>query len=361
MRFVINAGLCFATALGLFIIGAVVGTMTAAAHDVPWLEGEARAPQCQEALRIADRAYRSKAFYLYEARGWPAHMTSKPVLQPIDDIDLSGGDSVVADPDTFVIRDKSQGGQAFDYWQKDARNSVRLVLGEEALGWRGNMYSLYIVPEMLDAKAFEAARDTLDTALLESWQVPLVLRTAGGAYWAISTEAGGAYLANWSVLAVRRGVLKPICTVRFVEQETGVLGLLPPDVKALADSLDSTLGSGFEAGTLQPTAHLRYRSQQTWANVILRPWALSRKPYNSRCEVDAALKLWSRGGPQAKRVYRAIQRQYPAALRALAETYVVRFGKTSSEADSMAGRTLDIAFRSYFFFSHEQLAKQMQR
>ncbi len=35
MRFVINAGLCFATALGLFIIGAVAGTLASAAQALP--------------------------------------------------------------------------------------------------------------------------------------------------------------------------------------------------------------------------------------------------------------------------------------------------------------------------------------
>ena len=366
MRFVINAGLCFATALGLFIIGAVIGTMTAAAHETPWLEGETKAPQCQEALRIADRAYRSKAFYLHESRGWPAHMTSAPVLYPAAAFNGAERDGVTAHADVFDMPDRTY-GQAYTYWQTRPHLGIRLVLDEESIGWRGDLYNVYAVPAGLDRANFDirkqyGVKDELKPGAEQLWEIPTILRSADGSLWVLHPEGGGQhspaghYLTNWIVLAVRHGALKPICTVRFVEHQTNALGLLPPEVKTLADSLDVALGQEpYPEGEESFTDELRILTQQAWANTVLRPWAMSRKPYNSRREVDAYLKKWSQGGMRSLSIYRSIRRQFPVARQALATTYVVRFGKTQAQADALAARTLDIAYRSYFVFRHDGL------
>lgn len=104
---------------------------------------------------------------------------------------------------------------------------------------------------------------------------------------------------------------------------------------------------------MHPTARLRIQSQETMANVAMRPWALTEKSYNTRAEVDAGLRVWAKEKPQHDRLYAAIQHQYPMAERALDHYYAARFHWSPDKSHRVAAQALDIAFRSYFAFSTE--------
>ncbi len=144
------------------------------------------------------------------------------------------------------------------------------------------------LPATTSLAEFTRNPEAFRAVIAKSWKVPWVLQRAKtGEVWAIDTGDGD-YLPDWTIF--RQGSEAPACTIRFVNYRSDALRLVPPEVRELAGLLDDTLGPGLDEGTLQPTAWIRIKAQQTWANVALRPWALSREPYNSRQQVNDALK-----------------------------------------------------------------------
>jgi len=334
------------------VLSASAATAALPAMAAPQLIGDKAAtrPVCGQALAIAQAAYDAPVFYLSDIRGVPKGLGSTLILQPRPDIDLSGGNAVVADPAAFQAFLKPT-SQARTYWQTKPVKDTRLVLDGDRVGWRGDMHSLYALPAMTSLNDFRAHPGAFRALIVDTWKVPWVLKRAKtGEVWVIDTGDGG-YLADWTIFI--QGSETPACTIRFVNYRRDALRLVPPEVRELAGMLDDTLGPGLDEGTLQPTARIRVKAQQAWANVALRPWALSREPYNSRQQVDDALKAWAKTSPRAKRLHARIYRQYPVAKAALTQLYMTRFGKTEAGAQTMAEASLDIALRSYFKFPRE--------
>ena len=74
------------------------------------------------------------------------------------------------------------------------------------------------------------------------------------------------------------------------------------------------------------------------------------KPYNSRTQVDAELKKWATITDSFYLHHKKILEQYPKAEKTLSEHYQSKFNMEPNEANSMARKLLDIAYRSYFIF-----------
>ncbi len=179
--------------------------------------------------------------------------------------------------------------------------------------------------------------------------------------WAIATQRVFKPLENWHIYAIGNAGMEQRCVIAFHPPVSDTLRLLPVPVQKFAALLDGTLGSGQDEGTLQETALIRDKVEETWANVALRPWAiangekadkpLSNQPYNDRIQVDAELKNWSLQADSFYRHYQKIISQYPKAERSLADYYQNQFGYNKNEAQMIAKQVTDFSFRNYFVFS----------
>ena len=341
----------------LLVLG-VSSFSNASAADWPKLTSGTGTLECAQALEIGTTVYRSSAFDLYAPPEMPRRLGSKLVLGPTQS-DISGGDALEANPDVFAKLPTGNGPPRHVYWQKTATNGTHWAIAEHAMGWHGDMYSLFAVPdgrnpEALFAKYAETeSADGLNPVIEDNWRPPLMLQNADGAVWAIDVGEPFIPLGGWNVYVVEHGGARQACAVAFRPDVRDVTVLLPAPVRRLAKLLDQTLGSGMNEGTLQPTARLRIDAAHTWANIAMRPWALSHRIYNTRTEIDRALKDWSRRAPSIGAVYRSIMAQYPRAQRALADYYQTKFHKPRKAARQFAAYALDIAFRTNFVFHRE--------
>jgi hypothetical protein len=306
--------------------------------------------------------FHSNEFYLYAPPVIPNGLGSVLILAP-EALDISGGDALEADEDVFEKLTKGEEGESSSgsiYWQKDAKNGFRLVVQESPFGWRGDMYSLFVIGEKVRPDIFwtDITKNLINSEVVpivaDSWRPPLIFQVKHSAQtWVIDVNQPYNFLGDWQIYSSVPEGMKLQCTVQFHPNASNAIGLLPPAVRKLASLLDGTLGSGKDEGTLQQTARLRIDVEHTWANAAMRPWAL-REPYNTRKEVDVGLQKWSRNGGKHLQVYQAIKQQYPLAERSLAEYYQRNFHRTSMEAKSLAAYSLDIAFRSYYAFHSEE-------
>ncbi|HEX3944101.1 MAG TPA: hypothetical protein VHW69_08440 [Rhizomicrobium sp.] len=303
--------------------------------------------------------FRSHAAELYALTGIPPLVGSKLVLGP-KEIDISGGDELRADTDVFAkLPINGASPPRHLYWQKTATNGVHWAVAERAMGWHGDMYSLFAVPhgrnpDALFAKYFGTeTADGLKPLIDDNWRPPLMIQDTSGAVWAIDVGEPFIPLGSWDVYVADSGRARQACTIAFRPDVRDITTLLPAPVRRLASLLDQTIGPGTNEGTLHPTAQLRIDVAHTWANVALRPWAVSHQPYNTRHDVDVALKTWAGRAPGFAAVYHSIEAQYPAAQRALGVYYRMHFHKPQKAAKQSAAYALGIAFRSYFVFHRE--------
>ena len=229
------------------------------------------------------------------------------------------------------------------------------------MGWRGDAYTLFLVKETIDPGLFikitGTDKDSTDYKRiipadehLVSFAPPLMIREKGTA----NIIAVDAYDV-WSVFSIGVGGHQKHCRIEFYPPDTGPTALLPMPVQKLANLLDTTVGDPENAGTLQTYGRVRAHMLGIWKNVATRPWAiLADTPYNSRITVDQGLKQWSRQAKSFDQVYKQIVSQYPKAEKALALYYKQHFHKTDEEANTMAKKILDIAFRSSYVFSERK-------
>jgi len=312
--------------------------------------------QCKQALMIAKAMFQSDANVLYAPPVIPTKSTATLVLGP-GALDISGGNALKADEAAFTkLMIPGPGVPRSIYWQKAAKYGYRLVIRETARGWRGDTYSLYAVgekykpEELLTATSESQSSSKFIPILSDVWRPPLIFRNKqSGDFWFIYVGEPYQFLADWQVYDCGPAGVKPVCSIQFRPTVKDAKGLLPPPVRRLEVLLDETMGEGKNEGTLQQTAHLRIDVEKTWANIILRPWALN-EPYNTRKEVDDGLKDWSRNGPSERKHYRRIQQQYPKAARSLAEYYQKTFGLMPRKAKIQSSYALDIALRSHYAF-----------
>lgn len=326
------------------------------ADSWPRLINGNRHGQCDQALQVAEAMFQSDAFVLYAPPVIPAKSRSILVIGP-DGLDISGGDALKADETEFVkLPIDGEGSPRSIYWQKTARHGYRLVIWETPFGWRGDMYSLYAIGEEFKPEEFLAETNRnhdnskFVPVISDGWRPPLIFREKrSGEFWLIDVGEPYQFLADWQIHVCGPAGVKSVCAVQFHPAVKTARSLLPQPVRKLAVLLDQTMGQGENEGTLQSTARLRIDVEQTWANLILRPWAL-KEPYNTREEVDAGLKDWSLSGPSYLKHYQSIQQQYPKAEHSLSEYYQTSFHLSPRKAKIQSAYALDIALRSHYAF-----------
>jgi hypothetical protein len=345
------------TSILSFLVWAFTGCMVVSAGTSwPVVSGDTSAQECVEALRLARTMFNSDSGRLYAPPTGVNELASKLVLQP-SSLDISGGHALQEDPDAFDQL-PNEGGIRSIYWARTAQDSVRIAVEESSVGWRGDMYALYVLPAEMEQEEFLvkiANRSTHPAPLISNaWRPPLVFSMKSSRrLWFIDVGEPYVVLSPWQVYRVSEGPLDPVCTIRFRPMTQEIVRLLPEAVASLAQFVDRTIGPGLNEGTLQPTARLRIGAQHVWGNVALRPWAVSEADvYNSREEVDAGLEMWSRGGQSHLGVYRRILTAYPAAIQALGHYYVRTFSLPEGKARALAEYVLDIALRANYIFAN---------
>lgn len=246
------------------------------------------------------------------------------------------------------------------WWQEQARDGKRIAVIDQPFNWRGDTYSLYVlgaeaspVDLVGDFQTGDETNRIYKPVIKNSWNPPLVLTDDNsGVSWFIDMGEPYQILDEWRIGTVSEGVVRFPCTIRFRPNVKSMLSLMPGAAQRFAALLDSTLGSGRDEGTLQPTATIRLDVGEGWANASLRPWALVDPPYNTREEVDDGLAHWASGSAAGAAIYRNIRRQFPRTEEALTVYYQRRFKLPPAEAREMGTYVADFMYREDFVFHH---------
>jgi hypothetical protein len=320
----------------------------------PARSGEATRPECEDARVLAQAVFQSDSPRLY-ALQLPPDMRSEMILGTTE-LEISGGDALAASG-AFDKLPLPTGRSV--YWLREpGRDQRRIAVAERSVGWRGDMYSLYLLEQdvepatFVDAVAADGPGVEANAVVSGSWRPPLVFRLPDApGEWLIDVGQPFEPLARWTVYAT--DAADPICSLTFGVEPGSPERLLPPEVRALSRLLDEALGPENYEGTLHPTAAVRDRVAHVRANAEFRPWALHGAfPYNSRAEVDAGLEEWARGVRPRRALLRKINATYAPAQRSLATFYERTFGLSDADAEKVSAWALDIIFRSYFVFPH---------
>ena len=237
------------------------------------------------------------------------------------------------------------------YWQRSAVNGFRFILCGDKVGWRGNMYSLFSIPESLSQDEFITQRKagSIKPIISDTWCPPLLIQHLPSQQ-ILAIDVGNSFemLADWKVYLANTSSA-PCCIIHFHPSIEKSWDLLPEPVQQLARFLDETLGDGRGDGTMQSTARNRNDAARTWGNVALRPWAVNNA-YNTHAEVDSGLSEWSQMNKKFRTLYQKITEQYPKAEQALSLYYQEQFQLPEEKAKRLASYVLDIAFRDNFEF-----------
>lgn len=330
----------------------------ACASDMAWpkLVNGKSLPECKTALRLAQTAYKSTAFNLWEPQDLPDDLEDTLVVGP-QGIDLSGGDALDVDLEVFTKVALPDYASRSVYWQTEPppHQSNRLVIEEQPHGWRGDAYAVRLIPSNLTTSEYFSATNiqggTGITTLIDgAWRAPLVFQSQNTEkLWMVYVGEPYVFSPTWVVYLPVAGQLQDVCNIQFRPNVKHATSLLPNPVRRLATLLDQSIGRGENEGTLQPTARIRIEVEQAWANAALRPWAMG-EPYNSREVVDAGLLKWADQGKAYRTAYAEIQSQYKIAEKALAAFYVSHLHMSMGESKSTAARVLDSVFRSHYAF-----------
>ena len=318
---------------------------------------------CLESYTLAKTLFHSTSLRLYGPLEFPQTMNSQLVLGNYW-YDLSGENYLQRDESRFEkIPQLDNRVSRSVYWERQTRKGIRLVVKETGRGWRGNTYSLYMLNEEIGQdtflKALEEYRDIQFNPLFEGrWRPPLVFDTNASERWFLLVGEPYVTLGAWQVYQeADEGGFEQSCAIRFFPEDTDTVAFLPPRVQQLVRLLDKSIGEEVEGegGTLRSFDRLRIHTRQVWTNASVRPWAvLDSNAYNSADEVTKGLEAWSQGDAYASKLYQDILRLYPSAQTALSDYYRDRFAFPKEQADTMAKKILDIAFRSSYMFHRER-------
>jgi len=329
--------------------------LSSTADAAPLSKGEVSRPQCIDAMKLANAMYASTAPRLFAPLEIPNEMQSSLILGA-SERDISGGDVLQNGPE-FEKLPRETGAI---YWETKATGGRRIVLENQRMGWRGDVYDLYLLEPGVRKTDFlgNIHKDSGDQLYLPviamAWRPPLVFQdNQRGTKWFIDVGHPAEVLGGWKVYTTQS--LRPVCSIAFHAEGATSSELLPQPVSNLARKLDEALGPGNDEGTLQPTAWIRLGAQHLMANAALRPWALSEADvYNTRQDVDSGLVAWAKGNHARNRLYDDIRKEYPAAEKSLAAYYATAFGLQGRKSEEVAKWVLDLMFRSYFVFQRQE-------
>lgn len=325
---------------------------SAEAQSWPRSGGETNNPQCLQASALAKAAFQSTNSWLSWPFDAPQGLGSTVVLRRPD---KSGGLTSETKAFTSTSLDMLP---TILWWQDQPRDGKRIAVIDQPFNWRGDTYSLYVlnaeaspVDLVGDFQTPDQTKRTYKPAIENSWNPPLVLTDdKTGVSWFIDMGEPYEILADWRVGTVSDGILRFPCTISFRPNTKSMLSLMPKPAQRLATLLDSTLGSGRNEGTLQPTATIRLDVADGWANASLRPWALADPPYNTREEVDDGLEQWASASVARAAIYENIRRQFRRTEEALTAYYQRRFNLPPAVAREMGNYVTDFMYREDFVF-----------
>lgn len=328
---------------------------TVALAALPFASGDTSRPECVDAMKLAREMFQSTAQRLYAPLTIPTDLQSTLILGAYD-LDISGGNALTS---TEYFEKLPQDNRNV-YWAKETNGALRIVVREIPVGWRGDMYDLYLLDaavaksDFLNSINSASGRPTYQAVVSDTWRPPLVFQhPQHKAKWFIDVGQPFQILSDWRVFSSKDG--RAICTIAFSPPGKDAAARLPRPVTKLVRSLDEALGPGNDEGTLQPTARTRLDAKHVLANAALRPWALvDRNAYNSRSEVDTGLEEWSKANGSRQRLHNEILKEYPAAERSLAAYYARVYRLQPAKAQEAAAWVTDLVFRSFFVFSNGQ-------
>jgi len=306
-------------------------------------------------MKLAREMFQSTAPRLYAPLTIPTELRSTLVLGA-SELDISGGNALTSSEDFEKLPQDNRN----IHWAKETNGALRVVVREVPVGWRGDMYDLYLIDaavtkdDFLNSINSATGSASYQPVVSGNWRPPLVFQhPQHKAKWFIDVGQPFQILSDWRVFSSKG---RPaICTIAFSPPGKDAAGHLPRPVTRFARKLDEALGPGNDEGTLHPTATTRLNAKHVLANAALRPWALvDGNAYNSHSEVDAGLEDWAKVNNSRRRLYGEILKEYPVAERSLAAYYVSAFGLQPEKAQEAAAWVIDLVFRSFFVFSNGQ-------
>lgn len=328
---------------------------TLAHASLPLAEGDISRPECIDAMKLAREMFQSTAQRLYAPLTIPTGLRSTLVLGA-SELDISGGNALTSTEDFEKLPQDIRN----IHWAKESNGALRVVVRENPVGWRGDMYDLYLLDasvakdDFLNSINSASGGAVYQPIVSGTWRPPLVFRhPQQKSKWFIDVGQPFQVLSDWRVFSSKEK--HAVCTIAFSPPGKDAAGRLPSPVTRLVRKLDEALGPGNDEGTLRSTARTRLDAKHVLANAALRPWALiDGNAYNSRSEVDADLKGWAKVNNSRRRLYGEILKEYPVAERSLAAYYASTYGLQPQKAQEAAAWVLDLVFRSYFVFSNGQ-------
>lgn len=337
------------------ILTCLLAGPSVAVSKYPIMSGDTSSPECSEAFALATSMFNSTNPRLYAPLVIPKEVHSTLAFYASE---YTGPYKYA-----FVMNEKS-----FDKYDhnercvtfhsaRNAKNGKRIILKDISCGWRGNIYTLYFadanqsqedVIADINKNDEESTVFKLRSSLNQS---PIIFEGKAHNMWFIDVGEPDEIMPNWSVYTEGTNDFKEVCTIKLRPDGERGFESLPPPVRKLAFLLDETLIPGYEEGTLQQTRLLRVRAKYIWANVALRPWALSEQSvYNSTEEVESGLLQWSKKAPSFRRHYKKILNTYPSAENALTRYYMRQFKLKKESAKELSHWALNIAFRGNYTF-----------
>ncbi len=311
----------------------------------------------QLALKIARLAFQSKQSKVFDAGQEVRDKCKELVVWPIDQADIAS--------DTTQFENSPSGGESkLICVQKIPFEGTRFVVRQKYFNWAGDWFNILLLTSKDSPQEIFKKLDNIETGpedlpkgyvtvTRDTWQRPWILKNpATGKFFAFDTQHPADFLADWDVYApTREGKGKIICKIRFKPSAKDAVSLLPKGPLAqIGILLDKIIGKPkTDEGTFHATDRLRIEVEQMWGNVLFRPWAIA-EPKNSRSAVDRYLKRWAHGSGTYRMQYAKLQALYPQALAALAQYYEKGLSKSHPEAQKMAAKNLDLAYRSHFKF-----------
>lgn len=326
----------------------------------PKITGDVHSIECVDAYKLAKDMFYSNTSRLYAPLKIPNSFNSKFVLGA-SDFDISGGGFLEENGNQFErVPQLGDGVPRSIYWGKNALRGTRIVVKESPFGWRGDQYSLYVINKDIHQNEFlidlqsDNGEVKFKPLIQDTWRPPLIFSlNSSQKLWFIVVGEPYQILADWGVYKDgKNGSFEESCVIHFRSETPNTIIFLPKSIQKLAHLLDETIGSGRDEGTLQPTAGLRLQVRHVWANVAIRPWAVSdADTYNSTDEVNKGLVEWSKGGSSYRKVYQEILHTYSLAENDLSIYYMKNFNLSKDKANHLAKKVLDIAYRSNYVFS----------
>ena len=328
------------------------------ARAQPHMKGAVDRPECQAAIKMAEKAFYSTEYSLFWPVPAPDESAHRIVLsRKIKDI--SGGDALEAAPDVFVRkRNRELSAETVIFWQRSAADGKRFVVLDSPFSWRGHWYHLFVVDGHLGVDEFvqDIRNGTIPDPILgrNRWQPPILLQsleTEG--LWILDQGERGIGLSPWKVLFLGKSGVTKTCQIEFSTEQSLGLSRMPPSVRKFAALTDQALGPGRNEGTLQPTQQIRNRVAGHWTILSKRPWAFEPNPANTREEIETGLAQWAAAHSARADLLQDMIEEYGHAERELAQFFVSEFDIAESDARDFSAYAMDIMLRSYFVFHRE--------